>query len=43
MITKEMIENEKGYYAKYFAMDPSLKTNAQNLLWEFTKFIMGIQ
>ena len=35
MITKEMIENEKGYYAKYFAMDPSLKTNAQNLLWEF--------
>ena len=35
MVTKEMIENEKGYYAKYFAMDPSLKTNAQNLLWEF--------
>ena len=35
MITKEMIENEKGYYANHFAMDPSLKTNAQNLLWEF--------
>ena len=35
MITKEMIENEKGYYAKHFAMDHSLKTNAQNLLWEF--------
>ena len=35
MVTKEMIENEKGYYAKFFAMDPSLKTNAQNLLWEF--------
>ena len=35
MVTKEMIKNEKGYYAKYFAMDPSLKTNAQNLLWEF--------
>ena len=24
MITKEMIENEKGYYAKHFAMDGSL-------------------
>ncbi len=34
MVTKEMIENEKGYYAKHFAMS-SLKTNAQNLLWEF--------
>ena len=39
MITKEMIENEKGYYAKHFAMDPSLKTNAQNLLWEFNNTI----
>ena len=35
MVTKEMLQNEKGYYAKHFAIDPSLKTNAQNLLWEF--------
>ena len=30
MVTKEMLQNEKGYYAKHFAIDPSLKTNAQN-------------
>ena len=35
MITKEMIEKRKRLLRKTFAMDHSLKTNAQNLLWEF--------
>ena len=35
MITKEMIENEKGYYAKHFAMDHSLKNKC-------SKFIVGV-
>ncbi len=41
MISKEILENKNGYIAKHFAIDPSLKTNAKNLLWEFNN-IKGV-
>ena len=35
MNIKEMITSNKPYISKHEDMDPTLKTKAKNLLWEF--------